>query len=95
MLNKAQQMYELGGDVQDTWASFCPETENEGNLCEMPKRKTYDNVNTDSIPELETSDHTLKIAYTVIHQNTSKEEIFQLLRSLNYKQSKIFYHLRE
>lgn len=62
----------------------------------MQKRKTNDDdVNTDSIPELETPDHTLNIAYTVAHQNTSREEIFPMLRSLNYKQRKIFNHLRE
>lgn len=88
-------MYELVGDVQDAWASLCPETEIERDLCEMQKRRTFDDVSTDSIAELETPDHTLNIPYTVTLQNTTKEEMFPLLRSLNEKQSKIVYHLRE
>lgn len=39
MLNEAQQVYELVGDVQDAWASLCPESENERDLCEMQKKR--------------------------------------------------------
>lgn len=95
LLDEAQQVYESIGDVQDAWATLCPETEVERDTCDHQRRNNHADAITDSVADLETSENKCNIPYTVTVQNSCKEEMLPLLRSLNAKQSQIFYHLRE
>lgn len=39
LLDEAQQIYETIGDVEDAWATLCPETEVERKNCDIERRK--------------------------------------------------------
>lgn len=95
LLDEAQQVYESIGDVQDAWTTLCPETEVERDTCDHQRRNNHADAITDSVADLETSENKCNIPYTVTVQNSCKEEMLPLLRSLNAKQSQIFFHLRE
>ncbi|XP_061190015.1 uncharacterized protein LOC133197842 [Saccostrea echinata] len=94
-LDEAQEMYEILGDVEDAWATLCPETELERDTCKTKERKEVDvNDNTQAIPDLSPSDVPFDVPYTVTKCN-SKEELMPLLRTLNENQRNVMYHVRD
>ncbi|XP_067306866.1 uncharacterized protein [Pseudorasbora parva] len=96
-IDRAQQLLELGVDLEDAWAALCPETEKERHECiELMKNNMLaDEDDSDTlIPELVANPQT---AFTIETSNAtmSRDEALCLLRSLNAKQSTIFYKVRK
>lgn len=95
LLDEAQQIYESIGDVEDAWATLCPETEVERETCDIERRKHQVDNHADFVADLENRESKCNIPYTVTVMNSVKEQMIPLLRSLNAKQKQIFYYLRE
>ncbi|XP_065933699.1 uncharacterized protein [Magallana gigas] len=97
LLDEAQQIYETIGDVQDAWATLCPETEVERENCDIERRKLKNHADNQAefVADLENCEGKCNIPYTVTVMNSVKEQMVPLLRSLNAKQKQIFYCLRE
>lgn len=95
LLDEAQQIYESIGDVEDAWATLCPETEVERQTCDIERRKHHVDNHADFVADLENRESKCNIPYTVTVMNSVKEQMIPLLRSLNAKQKQIFYYLRE
>lgn len=96
-MDRAQQVLELGVDLEDAWAALCPETEKERHECIelmknniLPEEDDSDTL----IPDLVANPRT---AFTIEKSNAtmSRDEALCLLRSLNAKQSAIFYKVCE
>lgn len=96
-MDRAQQLLELGVDLEDAWAALCPETEKERHECIelmknniLPEEDDSDTL----IPDLVANPRT---AFTIENSNAtmSRDEALCLLRSLNAKQSAIFYKVHE
>ncbi|XP_056093733.1 uncharacterized protein LOC130072579 [Rhinichthys klamathensis goyatoka] len=96
-MDRAQQVLELGVDLEDAWAALCPETEKERHECIELKKNNVLPEEDDSdtlIPDLVANP---RIAFTIENSNAamSRDEALGLLRSLNAKQSAIFYKVRD
>lgn len=62
----------------------------------MLKKQSKSPIEQDeNIPDLEMPKHALDVPYTITNDNAKKAEIYPLLRSMNKKQSEIFYWLRD
>ncbi|XP_076872152.1 uncharacterized protein LOC143522233 [Brachyhypopomus gauderio] len=92
-IDQAQEDLEVHGPMEDAWAQICPETEQERLECH--ENKYNDNTNTsensDVIPDL-----LPKQTFSLDNNkhSLSKDAAMALLRSLNAKQSQIFYQIR-
>ncbi|XP_076870505.1 uncharacterized protein LOC143521483 isoform X1 [Brachyhypopomus gauderio] len=92
-IDQAQEDLEVHGPMEDAWAQICPETEQERLECLENKYNdnTNMNENSDVIPDL------LPKQIFSLDNNTHtipKDTAMALLRSLNAKQSQIFYQIR-
>jgi len=93
-IQKAQDDLEQHGPMEDAWAQICPEAELERLEClESMKDQIETEEDDDIIPDLLPNVGTSKI-----ENNPSamkKQDAMDLLRSLNEKQSQIFYKVRQ
>uniref|UniRef100_UPI00358EA4AB uncharacterized protein n=1 Tax=Myxine glutinosa TaxID=7769 RepID=UPI00358EA4AB len=94
-IDKALELLEKAGPLEDAWAQICPETEVERLGClNVPKDNNTDPEDDGDIPDLlhrEKRNHAIEIRQCVI----SFDEAQTLLRSLNEKQRKVFYKVRQ
>ncbi|XP_073671989.1 uncharacterized protein [Paramisgurnus dabryanus] len=93
-IQKAQEDLEQHGPMEDAWAQICPETELERLECLESKElqietDEYDDVIPDLLPNAGVS--TLERNPSAM----SKKDAMALLRSLNEKQTQIFYKVRQ
>ncbi|XP_072565310.1 uncharacterized protein [Paramormyrops kingsleyae] len=93
-IDKAQEDLQLHGAMEDAWAEICPETERERLECLASKSNITPEMREqcDEIPDL-----LPRLSHYMLHDNPcgmSKQEALALLRSLNNKQSGIFYKIR-
>ncbi|XP_076872151.1 uncharacterized protein LOC143522232 [Brachyhypopomus gauderio] len=92
-IDQAQEDLEVHGPMEDAWAQICPETEQERLECLENKcnDNTNMNENSDVIPDL-----LPKQTFSLDNNkhNLPKDAAMALLRSLNAKQSQIFYQIR-
>ncbi|XP_072564692.1 uncharacterized protein, partial [Paramormyrops kingsleyae] len=93
-IDKAQEDLQLHGALEDAWAEICPETERERLECLAGKSNITPEMREqrDEIPDL-----LPRLSRYMLHDNPcgmSKQEALALLRSLNNKQSEIFYKIR-
>ncbi|XP_063411255.1 uncharacterized protein LOC134694188 [Mytilus trossulus] len=96
-LEIAEKQLEERGYQEDAWAQLCPETEKERHECnEVGENTTTQEVES---PELEIPDlnQTDKPTENGMVQKTcfSRSEVIPLLRTLNEKQKRIFFKIRE
>ena len=96
-IDKAEQLLQSCGALEDAWAQIHPETEMERNEClqEMHNNPHItDEDNTKRIPDLFPTEK--RICTTQLaHHGLSKIEAQSLMRSMNEKQSNIFYVIRQ
>uniref|UniRef100_UPI00358FEAD2 uncharacterized protein n=1 Tax=Myxine glutinosa TaxID=7769 RepID=UPI00358FEAD2 len=94
-MDKAEEMFQKCGPLDDAWAQICPETEVERLSClENQKGKTADPQEDIDIPDLlkeEKKSCSIEIRQSIV----KKDEAENLLRCLNEKQREIFYAVRE
>ncbi|XP_072562264.1 uncharacterized protein [Paramormyrops kingsleyae] len=93
-IDKAQEDLQLHGAMEDAWAEICPETERERLECLASKSNITPEMREqrDEIPDL-----LPRMSRYLLHDNPcgmSRQEALALLRSLNNKQSEIFYKIR-
>ncbi|XP_076836836.1 uncharacterized protein LOC143482374 [Brachyhypopomus gauderio] len=92
-IDQAKEDLEVHGPMEDAWAQICPETEQERLECLENKYNDNTNIseNSDVIPDL-----LPKQTFSLDNNkhNLSKDAAMALLRSLNAKQSQIFYQIR-
>ncbi|KAK3101585.1 hypothetical protein FSP39_004665 [Pinctada imbricata] len=94
-LVEAQELYDLIGEPTDAWAMLCPESERSRDECRhMKSLNTADDGLAEDISDLR-PEYKPEITYTIQGRNASKEEILPVLRSLNSKQSEVFYFVRD
>ncbi|XP_069106088.1 uncharacterized protein [Argopecten irradians] len=94
VLAEAQQLFEECGLQEDAWSQICPETECERIECQQQipnKNETDEDLG--GIPDLLTNDR--KINIEICPTVVSKQEGLGLLRSMNEKQSEVFYRIRK
>ena len=85
------------GPQEDAWALICPETEVERHECRDAKSQiVHENEDDCAIPDLQSDkkeDRSYSIEYRAV--KISRQEAHSLMRSLNEKQSKVFYKIRQ
>uniref|UniRef100_A0AAR2LLI3 ATP-dependent DNA helicase n=1 Tax=Pygocentrus nattereri TaxID=42514 RepID=A0AAR2LLI3_PYGNA len=90
-IHEAEEDLERNGPMEDAWAEICPETERERLECIASKSVQDTEIGESNIiPDL------LPKETSVVHDNPCgipKKEAVALLRSLNEKQSEIFYQI--
>ena len=95
VIDDAQLMFETLGNVEDAWATLCPETELERDICSSERnRENSNDENVDAIPDLTPAGNLADIPYTVTKTDSIKEDMYPLLRTLNDTQKKVLYHVR-
>ncbi|XP_067257297.1 uncharacterized protein [Chanodichthys erythropterus] len=93
-IQRAQDDLEQHGPMEDAWAQICPEAELERLEClESKKQQIETEEGDDIIPDLLPN-----VGPSKLESNPSamtKQDVLALLRSLNEKQSQIFYKVRQ
>lgn len=97
VINSAQEVFDMVGEPEDAWAQLCPEAELSRRECLSKRKRTnlQENDNVEEIPDIQSEFLTGNLAYLVQQDNSTKQEILPILKSLNETQRKIFYHVRD
>ncbi|XP_063436496.1 uncharacterized protein LOC134717928 [Mytilus trossulus] len=97
-LEIAEKQLEERGYQEDAWAQLCPETEKERHECnEVGENTTTQEVDSPElgIPDLNQIDKSTDKNEMVQKTSFSRSEVIPLLRTLNEKQKRIFFKIRE
>ncbi|CAG2192522.1 unnamed protein product [Mytilus edulis] len=97
-LEIAEKQLEERGYQEDAWAQLCPETEKERHECnEVGENTTTQEVDSPElgIPDLNQTDKPTDENVMVQKTCFSRSEVIPLLRTLNEKQKRIFFKIRE
>ncbi|XP_071152909.1 uncharacterized protein [Mytilus edulis] len=97
-LEIAEKQLEERGYQEDAWAQLCPETEKERHECnEVGENTTSQEVDSPEleIPDLNQTDKPTDENGMVQKTCFSRSEVIPLLRTLNEKQKRIFFKIRE
>ena len=96
-IEEAREYFDTYGAPEDAWARLCPETEVQRHEC---SRETRNDSSLDDgeerIVDLENDilDQS-SLPYCVTKNNSSREDILPVLRSLNKEQERTFYFVRD
>ncbi|XP_048834537.1 uncharacterized protein LOC125709770 [Brienomyrus brachyistius] len=93
-IEKAEEDLQLHGAMEDAWSEICPETERERLECLASKSSATPEMREqrDEIPDL--LPRPTRHMFQENPCGMSRQEALALLRSLNKKQSEIFYKIR-
>ncbi|XP_063435689.1 uncharacterized protein LOC134716610 [Mytilus trossulus] len=97
-LEIAEKQLEERGYQEDAWAQLCPETEKERHECnEIGENTTTQEVDSPElgIPDLNQTDKSTDKNEMVQKTSFTRSEVIPLLRTLNEKQKRIFFKIRE
>ncbi|XP_056598318.1 uncharacterized protein LOC130416992 [Triplophysa dalaica] len=92
-IQRAQDDLDKHGPMEDAWAEICPEAELERLECLENKQQIETEKDDDVIPDLLPNEGVSKIENNP--SAMTKQDAMALLRSLNEKQSQIFYKVRQ
>ncbi|XP_061175632.1 uncharacterized protein LOC133184560 [Saccostrea echinata] len=97
-LEEAERVFEVQGPQDDAWCEICPETEvirieciEEGTTATVEE----DEISEKSIPDLNRTNKIDATGTNLLITSFPKNEVIPLLRSLNLKQRKVFYKVRD
>ena len=96
-IEEAREYFDTYGAPEDAWARLCPEAEVQRHECSREKRNDPSpDDGEESIVDLENDIlDPSSLPYCVTKNNSSREDILPVLRSLNKEQEQTFYFVRD
>ena len=96
-IEEAREYFDTYGAPEDEWARLCPETEVQRHECSREKRKDLSpDDGEERIVDLENEIlDPSSLPYCITKNNSSREDILPVLRSLSKEQEQTFYFVRD